>query len=663
VPGHDWDTVIVGLSPLEDRPMAAAAEEFQATGPAAGPDPAIVSRRMRERRLLASVLAVIATAGAALLRALLAPWLGFELPYITFFGAVMAAAWYGGMYPGLLATVLSAVAAVFWFVLPAWSLAVNQPFQIIGVIIFVLTGALMSVAAERLLSVRRQIEALRARDHNERSAADRARALLAAVVESSEDAILTKSLQGTILSWNAGAEQMFGYPASEAVGSHVGLIVPPGRRDEEADILARVSRGERVLPFETERVAKNGTVLDVSVTLSPIRGDSGAIIGASSIARDIGARKALEGSLRDADRRKDDFLAVLAHELRNPLAPVRSSVALLKLGASTTSIGPVADVIDRQTRHMARLLDDLLDVSRITRGRLELRRERVGLHEVIDAALETTRPMFDTAGQPVAVTLPPPPVILDGDPVRLAQVFANILSNASKYSDRGARVTIEATAGPGEVVVRVIDQGVGIDPPMLQRVFEMFSQASQTVNRAQGGLGIGLALVRGLVDLHGGQVTAESAGPGSGSCFTVTLPVTERPLGTGVAGPATFTAGTGRVLVVDDNRDGADSLALVLRAHGYTVRTAYTGEEALAIAGGFQPRAILLDLGMPGLDGYATARRLRAAPAGPSPFLVAVTGWGQDRDRRLTSEAGFDAHLVKPVDVDDLTALLQAALA
>ena len=618
---------------------------------------------MRERRLLASVLAVIATAGAVSLRALLTPWLGFELPYITFFGAVMAAAWYGGIYPGLLATVLSAVATLFWFVTPAWSVRLTEPSHVIGVVLFVLTGALMSVAAERLLSARQQIEALRARDHSERSAADRARALLAAVVESSEDAILTKSLQGTILSWNAGAEQMFGYPASEAVGSHVRLIVPAGRRDEEADILTRVSRGERVLPFETERVAKNGTVLDVSVTLSPIRGDSGAIIGASSIARDIGARKALEGSLRDADRRKDDFLAVLAHELRNPLAPVRSSVALLKLGASTTSVGPVADVIDRQTRHMARLLDDLLDVSRITRGRLELRRERVGLHEVIDAALETTRPMFDTAGQSVAVTLPTPPVILDGDPVRLAQVFANILSNASKYSDRGARVAVEATAVPGEVVVRVIDQGIGIDPPMLRRVFEMFSQASQTVNRAQGGLGIGLALVRGLVDLHGGQVTAESAGPGRGSCFTVTLPVTERPLDTEVAGPAAFIAGTGRVLVVDDNRDGADSLALVLRAHGYTVRTAYTGEEALAIAGGFQPGAILLDLGMPGLDGYATARRLRAAPASPSPFLVAVTGWGQDRDRRLTTEAGFDAHLVKPVDVDDLTALLQSALA
>ena len=288
---------------------------------------------MRERRLLASVLAVIATAGAVSLRALLTPWLGFELPYITFFGAVMAAAWYGGLYPGLLATVLSAAATLFWFVTPAWSVRLTEPSHIIGVVLFVLTGALMSVAAERLLSARQQIEALRARDHSERSAADRARALLAAVVESSEDAILTKSLQGTILSWNAGAEQMFGYPAAEAVGSHVRLIVPAGRRDEEADILTRVSRGERVLPFETERVAKNGTVLDVSVTLSPIRGDSGAIIGASSIARDIGARKALEGSLRDADRRKDDFLAVLAHELRNPLAPVRSSVALLKLGA------------------------------------------------------------------------------------------------------------------------------------------------------------------------------------------------------------------------------------------------------------------------------------------------------------------------------------------
>ena len=373
------------------------------------------------------------------------------------------------------------------------------------------------------------------------------------------------------------------------------------------------------------------------------------------------ARKALEASLREADRRKDDFLAVLAHELRNPLSPIRNSAALLKLaGATDPTTARAAAVIERQAQHMGRLLDDLLDVSRITRDRLELRRSPVFLHDVLDAAVETVRPSLDALEQPVTTTLPETPVQLDGDPVRLAQVFANIPNNASKYSERGGLIRIAATVEDDEVTVAIADQGVGIATEMLPHVFEMFSQVSQSISRSQGGLGIGLALVRGLVELHGGRVTAESGGLAQGSRFTVTLPVAAASRSASAPAAAGARA-TRRVLVVDDNRDHVESLAQLLRAHGHDVRTAYDGATALAEAGRFRPHAVLLDLGMPDMDGLETARRLRTGPSTAPLPLVAITGWGQERDRLRTRDAGFDSHLVKPVDLAELEALMASA--
>ncbi len=630
---------------------------------------------MWERRLAAYLLAVVATAAAALLRGLLSRWLGYELPYITFFGAIMVAAWYGGWRPGILATALSALTTFVWFIDPA--APGLRTGDLIGLLLFGLIGALVSAASEQLHGARRQIEQqhrVLAREAqaradaeqgatSERRVADRAQTLLAAVVESTEDAILTKSLDGGILSWNAGAERMFGYGAEQVVGGPVTRLVPLHRQDEEGELLRRVSQGERVASFETERLHRDGRVFDVSVTLSPIRDDTGQIVGASSIVRDMTARKAFEASLREADRRKDDFLAVLAHELRNPLSPIRNSAALLRLGGATDPVtARAAAVIERQAQHMARLLDDLLDVSRITRDRLELRRVPVTLAEVLDAAGETVRPALDALHQTLSLTVPGSPVHLNGDPVRLAQVFANVLSNASKYSERGGEIRVVAAVTGAEVAVEVADDGIGIPSEMLPLVFEMFSQASQAIGRSQGGLGIGLALVKGLVALHGGRVAAASAGTGHGSRFTVTLPVvaTAAPVSrVVVAGAAVRSAR--RVLVVDDNRDGADSLAQLLQAQGHDVRTAYDGASAIAEAGRFHPQAVLLDLGMPGLDGLETARRLRAAQPAEPLLLVAVTGWGQERDRRQTREAGFDGHLVKPVDLTDLEALMQSA--
>jgi len=501
-------------------------------------------------------------------------------------------------------------------------------------------------------------------DVTERRAADEIRGLLAAVVESSEDAVITKSLDGHILSWNAGARAMLGYAAEDVVGRSVNLIIPESRRDEELEILERVKEARRVEPFETQRVARDGRIIDVSLSVSPIRGEHGGIIGASSIARDIGQRKALEQSLRDSDRRKDEFLAVLAHELRNPLAPIRSGVAALRLALpEDATLRHVGGIIERQVRLMSRLLDDLLDVSRITHNKLELRMEPLTLQAVIESALETSRPLVTAAGQTVAVTAPPAPVPIVADPMRLAQVFANLISNASKYSHAGATIRIGVALHARDVAVSVSDDGIGIASEALPTIFDVFSQASQARTRAQGGVGIGLSLVKGLVGLHGGRVSARSPGLDQGSTFEVRLPLA--PAGARLAplpDAPVATAPLGRrVVIADDNRDGADSLTMVVRAFGCEVRTAYDGTGAVHHVDAFRPHIVFLDLGMPGMDGLEAARRIRALPHGDALFLVALTGWGQERDRQLTSEAGFDAHVVKPADPDALRTLIARA--
>ena len=490
-------------------------------------------------------------------------------------------------------------------------------------------------------------------DITDRRRAEEVRGLLAAVVESTEDAVITKALDGRILSWNAGAEAMFGYSPDEAVGQHVNLIVPEHLRPLEQEFLAQIARAERVMPVETLRVARDGQVLDVSLTISPVRDLNGRIIGASSIARDIRGRKALEESLRESDRRKDEFLAVLAHELRNPLAPIRNGVAALRLALPDDKrIRSTGDIIERQVRQMARLLDDLLDVSRITHNKLDLRKETLTLRSVLDSAQETCRPVVEAAAQSISITMPAAAIHLHADPVRLAQVFSNLISNASKYSHQGAIIRVTAEVRDGEVVVVVADDGIGIQPEALPSIFEMFSQATQARTRSQGGIGIGLSLVRGLVELHGGRVSARSEGIGRGSAFEVRLPggIPAPTPALNHLEPGTERPVNRRVLIADDNRDGAESLALVMTVFGCEVRTAYDGASAVRAAESFRPEVIFLDLGMPGMDGFEAARRIRSLPGGHATVLIALTGWGQERDRQRTSEAGFDAHLVKPVD-------------
>jgi PAS domain S-box-containing protein len=413
----------------------------------------------------------------------------------------------------------------------------------------------------------------------------------------------------------------------------------------------------------------HGRVLGV-VTF--ITAESGRLYTAADlvVAEDLAGRAAvavenarLYQALQEADRRKDEFLATLAHELRNPLAPIRNAAQVFRLKAgSDPDLQRGRDVIDRQVDHLTRLIDDLLDVSRIARNKLELRKAQVVLADAVAGAVETSRPLIEQMGHDLAVELPPEPVYLDADLIRLSQVFMNLLTNAAKYTPEGGRIRLTARRDGGDVVVAVTDTGLGIPAEKLPSLFEMFFQVDGTLEKSQGGLGIGLSLVRRLVEMHGGTVGASSPGANRGSEFTVRLPVLDwRPGPPPAAEPPAgrpLRGATRRVLVVDDNRDAAETLAMLMEVTGHEVRTAHDGEAGVAAAGEFRPDVILMDIGMPKLNGYEAARRIREQPWGQGVLLVALTGWGQDDDRRRSDAAGFDAHLVKPVDHAALTKLL-----
>ena len=379
---------------------------------------------------------------------------------------------------------------------------------------------------------------------------------------------------------------------------------------------------------------------------------------------DISDRKRHERALHEADRRKDEFLAMLAHELRNPLAPIRNGLHILRLSEGDRRASDrVVPMMQRQVDHMVRLVDDLLEVSRITSGKIELRQGRVDLASALQSAVETSKPLLDASRHRLTIELPGAPLVVEADAVRLSQVIANLLNNAAKYTDDEGRIEISAFADGGEAVVTVADNGTGISPEMLPRVFDLFTQAERSHHRAQGGLGIGLTMVRSLVEMHGGRVEAASAGPGQGSRFTVRLPL--------AAAVATSTASEAptprpvltprRVLVVDDNADAADSLRDLLELLGLDARAVNHGESGLASLDTFQPHLVLLDIGMPGMDGYEFARHIRARPGGERIKLVAISGWGQEEDYARSREAGLDGHLVKPVRLEALERLLHEA--
>jgi PAS domain S-box-containing protein len=517
-------------------------------------------------------------------------------------------------------------------------------------------AALVSSARSALRARQRQYQI---RDHLlEREHNIEAQALFAAIVASSDDAIISKTLEGTILTWNDGAERLFGYTAEEAIGRSITMLIPPDRPDEEPSLLERLRRGERIDHFETVRVAKDGRRMDISLTISPVRDASGKIVAASKVARDVTQRKQAEAALRDADRRKDEFLAILAHELRNPLAPIRNSLHILRL---TGQQELVAEIMERQVNHMERLVDDLLEVSRITRGKIELRRESVEVAAIVRSAVETSRPLIEAGGHHLALAIPPEPLTLVGDPIRLTQVMTNLLNNAAKYTDAGGQIWLTVRREGERVAISVRDTGVGIPFDMLPRVFELFTQVDRSASRSQGGLGIGLTLVKNLVERHGGSVQARSEGPGRGSEFIVRLPLVPAPrpaiIPARASGESTLLAAQ-RVLVVDDNRDAAESLGMLLKLLGADVQVVYNGPDALEAVANHKPAVVLLDIGMPGMDGHEVARRIRQDPAFSNVKLIALTGWGQAEDRRRSHSAGFDYHLIKPTDFGALQTLL-----
>ena len=509
--------------------------------------------------------------------------------------------------------------------------------------------------------------------------------LLEALTESVVDGILIVSPEGRMIHQNQTFIDIWSFPPEviERRSDAAALEWAAGQTADPAAFLARVA-GIYDRPdaeVREELMMRDGRVYERCG--SPIRSGD-ARLGWVWTFRDITKRKQMEQALRDTDRRKDEFLATLAHELRNPLAPVRNAVEVLRMkGPAIPELQWAREVIDRQTQAMTRLIDDLMDISRINQGKIQLKREQVELAKIVQGAVETSRPLIESMGHELTVTLPPGPVIVDADLTRLAQVFLNLLNNAAKYMERGGRIelvaSVEWRVASGEpenpsslatghstldtpfVVVSVKDTGIGIPADKLPTLFEMFSQVEGALSRSQGGLGIGLCLVKRLVDMHGGSVEVQSGGLGQGSEFVVRLPfVVEQTYSCQASDDGDQATPTSdlRILVVDDNRDAAQSLAMLLQMMGNNVHTAHDGEEAVTAAREFQPHVVLCDIGLPKLNGYEACRQMKAQAWDKKMILIAVTGWGQDDDRRKSEEAGFDHHLVKPVDPQSLMKLL-----
>lgn len=477
-----------------------------------------------------------------------------------------------------------------------------------------------------------------------------------------DHSVFTLDTEGRITSWNREAERILRYTEAEALGQHFSIIFTledqqAGVPAEELHTALREGRAED----ERWHARKGGEKFWALGIVTPTHDARGSHTGFSKILRDMTDRKHGEESLRQSDRRKDEFLATLAHELRNPLAPIRNGLQLLKLTSDPATWEEARAMMERQLAQMVRLVDDLLDISRITRNQLELRKSPVELWAVVQSAVETARPQIEASGHTLTVTMPPTPIHLYADQTRLAQVFWNLLNNSAKYTEPGGRISLTAEVEGGEAVVTVQDNGIGIPAESLPRLFELFSQVDKSLERAQGGLGIGLALVRGLTEAHGGKVMVRSGGGGQGSAFEVRLPLSqEKPQADPLpdsARPIT----RGRILVVDDSRDGAASLAMLLSVMGNDTRTAHDGLQGVELAEAFRPDLIVLDIGLPKLNGYDACRRIREQPWAKDILIVAATGWGQEEDRRRSQEAGFDHHLVKPVDAAEINKLLSEA--
>jgi PAS domain S-box-containing protein len=466
---------------------------------------------------------------------------------------------------------------------------------------------------------------------------------------------------GHVASWNAGAERIKGYRREEIIGKHFSVFYPPeqvaaGWPDHELEMAGKNGR------FEDEgwRIRKDGSRFWANVVITAVHDETGALRGFAKITRDLTESKRME-TLEKEGRQINEFLAMLGHELRNPLAPIRNAVAVMAAReVSDPTIVWARELIERQVGHLSRLVDDLLDISRITRGKIALHREVLDFAAVVSRAVEATLPLLEQRHHTVEVDLGRGPMRVEGDSTRLAQVILNLLSNAAKFTPEGGRIWVRLTREGGETVLSVRDDGIGMSTELVPHVFDLFIQGDRSLDRSEGGLGIGLTMVQRLVALHGGTVAARSPGPGHGSEFLIRLPLTQSPSAEPVSdAPPEPAAGPRlRVLVVDDSEDSVESLALLLGIWGHDVTTARDGAGALDLVSRKPPHVVLLDIGLPGISGYEVAKRIRAREGGEDIVLVALTGYGQAEDRRRAKEAGFTVHLVKPVVPEALQRLL-----
>jgi len=486
------------------------------------------------------------------------------------------------------------------------------------------------------------------------------------LIESNIDALMTTDPRGIITDVNKQMEALTGSTRDELIGAPFkDYFTDPERA--EAAIKIVLSEG-KVTDYELTAWARDGKETVVSYNATTFHDRNRKLRGVFAAARDVTERKRYEQSLQEADRRKNEFLAMLAHELRNPLAPMRNALQIMRLTASREvqrpedeAIRSASTMMDRQVSQMVRLVDDLLDVSRISRGRIELRKARTELSSAIHHAVEAANASYKSMGHTLIVKIAPEPMYLNADPTRLAQVLGNLLNNACKYTPKGGQMLLTAERDGGLAVIRLKDNGIGIATEELPRIFEMFVQIDTSLERSVSGLGIGLTLVKSLVEMHQGTVHAHSAGLGHGSEFVVCLPIVvehpQSPIPVLTASKPTSTISR-RILVVDDNQDSALSLAALLKFTGHHTDTASDGRAAVAAALTFLPEVVLLDIGLPLLNGYDACRQIRAQPNGTRILLIALTGWGQDEDRLKSKEAGFDAHFIKPIDHDQLMKLL-----
>lgn len=615
-------------------------------------------------------IAAAGLAAAVGLRWALDPWLGAQYPLIFMFAAVALAAVVGGWRSAAWVAAAGWLIARWLFIEPrgAFSLSATEVGRLLA---FACTACVLAAFGEAMRRMVRRAE--RARESAEQEAKWRAEA-------ETRFRLAADAVNGVIYEYDfrtgrvlrtRGLQEVLGWRPEEVPPSTDWWdkqVHPEDRAERQRQFREATNAGQHRIVMRYRMRHKDGRWLHVedrAVLVHDEDGGFGRLHGCTvdvthlTLAEEQMRR--LNAELRAADRRKDEFVATLAHELRNPLAPIRNAVRLLQQkGPPEPELAWGRAVIERQVAHMTRLLEDLLDVSRIAQGKLELRRSLVLLSAVLDAAIETSRPAIESAGHTLEVELPPTPTQLDADPVRLAQVFSNLLTNAAKYTERGGRIVLSARREGDEVAVSVRDTGIGIAPEMLGDLFRMFSQVQPTAQRSQGGLGIGLSLVKGLVELHGGRIEARSEGLQRGSEFIVHLPLRAADLPR-LGAPdleGAMVRLSRRVLVVDDNRDSADTLSTLLQVMGCEVGVAYDGQQALEVGAQLKPDAVLLDLGMPKLNGFETCERMRHEAWGRAICIVALTGWGQDEDRRRTKEAGFNAHLVKPADPGKLTELL-----